>query len=62
MYDNALTAKVASKRAGQIRDSGANICVTACQQCVRTLTSGTKSIGAEVEVLDLIQLVWRSLS
>jgi len=62
MYDNALTAKVASKRAGQIRDSGANICVTACQQCVRTLTSGTKSIDAEIEVLDLIQLVWRSLS
>ena len=62
MYDNALTAKVASKKAGQIRDSGADICVTACQQCVRTLTTGAKSIDAEVEILDLIQLVWRSLA
>jgi len=62
MYDDGLTAKVAAKRAGQIRDLGAEICATACQQCVRTLTTAVRNIDAKVEVLDLIQLVGRSIS
>ncbi|MFH1242264.1 MAG: (Fe-S)-binding protein [Pseudomonadota bacterium] len=62
MYDNELTAKVGLRRAGQIRDSGAAICTTACQQCVRTLTSGIRVLNAEVEVLDVIQLVWRAMN
>ncbi|MFH1951942.1 MAG: heterodisulfide reductase-related iron-sulfur binding cluster, partial [Pseudomonadota bacterium] len=61
MYDDALTAKIAAKRAGQVRDAGADICATACQQCVRTLTKGVKGIDAKVEVLDVIQLVRRSM-
>ena len=62
MYDSDLTGKVAAKRVGQIRDLGAKICATACQQCVRTLTTGVRNIDAEVEVLDVIQLVWRSIA
>jgi heterodisulfide reductase subunit D len=62
MYDNALTARVAAKRAGQARDAGATLIATACQQCVRTLTSGVKGIEADIEVLDVIQLVWRSMA
>ena len=62
MYDDALTARVAAKRAGQARDAGATLFATACQQCVRTLTSGVKGIDADIEVLDVIQLVWRSMS
>lgn len=62
MYDDELTGKVAAKRVGQIRDLGAEICATACQQCVRTLTTGVRNIDAEVEVLDVIQLVWRSIA
>jgi len=61
MYDNDLTAKVAVKRAGQIRDIGADMCATACQQCVRTLTTGVKNIEADVEILDVIELVGRSM-
>ena len=62
MYDDALTAKVAAKRAGQARDAGATLFATACQQCVRTLTQGVKGIDADIEVVDLIELVWRSMS
>ncbi len=62
MYDDALTAKVAAKRAGQARDAGATLFATACQQCVRTLTNGVKGIEADIEVLDVIELVWRSMS
>jgi Fe-S oxidoreductase/nitrate reductase gamma subunit len=62
MYDDALTARVAAKRAGQARDIGATLFATACQQCVRTLTQGVKSIEADIEVVDLIELVWRSMS
>jgi heterodisulfide reductase subunit D len=62
MYDDALTARVATKRAGQARDIGATLFATACQQCVRTLTQGVKGIEADIEVVDLIELVWRSMS
>jgi heterodisulfide reductase subunit D len=62
MYDDALTAKVGAKRAGQARDTGATLFATACQQCVRTLTNGVKSLEADMEVLDVIQLVRRSMS
>jgi Fe-S oxidoreductase/nitrate reductase gamma subunit len=62
MHDDALTATVSANRAGQIRDAGVDICATACQQCVRTLTNGVKRIEANVEVVDVIQLVWRSMS
>jgi heterodisulfide reductase subunit D len=62
MYDNVLTARVAVKRAGQARDAGATLFATACQQCVRTLTNGVKGIEADIEVLDVIQLAWRSMS
>ena len=62
MYDDALTAGVAAKRAGQARDIGASLFATACQQCVRTLTKGVKRIEADMEVVDVIQLVWRSMS
>jgi Fe-S oxidoreductase/nitrate reductase gamma subunit len=62
MYDDALTAKVAAKRAGQARDAGATLFATACQQCVRTLTQGVKGIDADIEVVDLIELVRRSMS
>ncbi len=62
MYDDALTAEVAAKRARQAQEIGATLFATACQQCVRTLTKGVKGIEADIEVLDLIQLVWRSMS
>jgi hypothetical protein len=37
------------------------MCATACQQCVRTLTTGVKNIEADVEILDVIELVGRSM-
>ena len=60
--DAALTAKVAAKRAKQISRTGANICVTACQQCVRTIKTGVAENDEKIEVLDIIELVWRSIS
>jgi heterodisulfide reductase subunit D len=62
MYDNDLTARVAAKRAEQARDAGATLFATACQQCVRSLTNGVKGIEADIEVLDVIELVWRSMA
>lgn len=62
MYDSELTGKVGMKRAGQVRDLGADICASACQQCVRTLTTAFRNIDAEIEVVDVIQLVWRAMA
>jgi hypothetical protein len=39
----------------------ADVCGTACQQCVRILTDGVRDIDAKIEMLDVIQLVWRSM-
>ncbi len=62
MYDDGLTAQVARKKAEQVQATGATLCVTACQQCVRTMTKGLRGIGSKAEALDILQLVWRSLS
>lgn len=62
MYDDGLSAQIAEKKAEQIQATGATICATACQQCVRTITKGLRGVGSKVESLDVIQLVWRSLS
>lgn len=62
MADPNATAAVSKNRAAQIREIGAKICATGCQQCVRSLTNGTKAIEADIEILDVIQLVWRSMA
>ena len=57
MVDPPLADRVAVRRVGQLMATGAQAIVTACPQCVRTLTRGAEKAGAEVEVLDIVELL-----
>ena len=47
-------------RLDQARSTGADLIVTACPQCKRTLGSGT-SAGKRIPIVDIVELAWRSV-
>ncbi len=61
MVDPALAQRVAARTAGKLAATGAQSIVTACPQCVRTLTRGAETSAPGVEVVDLVELVARAL-
>lgn len=61
MVDPALSGRVAARTAGKLAATGARTIVTACPQCVRTLTRGAEQAAPGVEVLDVVELLARAL-
>jgi heterodisulfide reductase subunit D len=61
MTDPDLSAQVAQMKLDSIRNVGADLVVTACQQCVRTMTTRAKRTKADVVVKDLTELVMDAL-
>lgn len=61
MVDPSLAGLIASRRVAQLAATGARTIVTACPQCVRTLTRGAEESGAGVEVLDVAELLARGM-
>jgi len=57
MTDADLSAQVAQMKLDAIRSVGAEMVVTACQQCVRTMTTRAKRTKTELAVKDLTELV-----
>lgn len=57
MTDPDLSAQVAQMKLDAIRDVGAQLVVTACQQCVRTIATRAKRTKTELAVKDLTELV-----
>ncbi len=57
MTDPDLTAQVAQMKLDSIKDVGAEMVVTACQQCVRTMTTRAKRTKTDLAVKDLTELV-----
>lgn len=62
MIDAGLSAKVAANKIEEVRATGAQIVVTACQQCVRTMTTYVKRNKVPIQVMDIVQLLHRSLA
>ncbi|MCL4487805.1 MAG: (Fe-S)-binding protein [Chloroflexi bacterium] len=62
MVDAALSAAVAKRRVGQAKDTGAQVIVSACQQCKRTLAGAVRKEKARMKVLDITEIVWNSVS
>lgn len=60
-----LAAKIASKRADEIIETGATILISSCQQCDRTLSTALKKkkkeIDYKIKVMDLPELVLESI-
>jgi heterodisulfide reductase subunit D len=61
MLDPNLSAEIGRKKVEEAVSTGAQAVVTACQQCVRTMTTFVRRNKVQLEVLDLPQLVRRAL-
>jgi heterodisulfide reductase subunit D len=62
MIDANLSADIAGNKMKEITATGAQAVVTACQQCVRTMTTYTRRNKVPVEVMDIIQLIHKALA
>lgn len=59
--DPNLSSQIASLKAEEIKQTGADIIVTSCQQCVRTIQQICKKQKIKIKTMDIIQLVLKSM-
>jgi heterodisulfide reductase subunit D len=62
MIDAKLSEKIAGNKMKEVQETGAQAVVTACQQCVRTMTTYAKRNKVPVEVMDIVQLLSKALA
>jgi len=53
---------VARRKIDEIRETGAETVVTACQQCVRSIKGRVRREKLDLEVVDITTVVARALS
>jgi len=56
-----LSAGIAKIRAQEIIDSGADIVISSCQQCVRTLAGALKKEKSKIKAMDISELLLESI-
>jgi heterodisulfide reductase subunit D len=61
MVDPELSAGIAQKKIDEIQDTGADIIVTSCQQCVRTISTRARKQGIKLKVMDLTEIVMMAM-
>ena len=61
MIDSTLSSEIAKKKIDEVLSTGAQAVVSACQQCVRTMTTYAKRNKIPLQVLDITQLIHRAL-
>ena len=61
MNDSAFSGKVAQNRISQALDVKAEIVITSCQQCKRTLTGGARQKRAKIKVMDLSEFMLNAI-
>ena len=61
MTDPELSARITEQKIEEALGTGARAVVTSCQQCVRTMTTYARRNEAPIEVMDVTQLIQRSL-
>jgi heterodisulfide reductase subunit D len=61
MIDAKLSGEIAGAKIEEARNTGAEAVITACQQCVRTMTTFVRRNKIQLEVLDIVQLVQKAL-
>lgn len=60
-FNPDLVGQLSERRLGQALDTEAQVIVSACPQCERTLTSEARREKARVRVMDLVEFIWRAL-
>ena len=61
MIDASLSGDIAGDKIREVLETGADAVITACQQCVRTMTTYVRRNKINVDVLDIVQLVHKSM-
>jgi heterodisulfide reductase subunit D len=61
MIDNELSSEIARAKIDQVLATGAQAVVTACQQCVRAMSTYVRRNKIKYEVLDIVQLIHRAI-
>jgi heterodisulfide reductase subunit D len=62
MIDAKLSGNIAGNKIKEVQETGAQAVVTACQQCVRTMTTYAKRNKVPVDVMDIVQLLYKALA
>ena len=62
MIDAKLSGNIAGNKMKEVQETGAQAVVTACQQCVRTMTTYAKRNKVPIEVMDIVQLLYKALA
>lgn len=57
-----MTAEIAARRVAQATQVGASYLLSACPQCVRTLTKAARELKIRLRVLDVVQFVESALA
>jgi len=57
-----LAGKLARAKIEEIQQSRADVVVTACQQCVRTITTSARRQRLDLKVMDITELVVKALA
>ncbi|MCP4575462.1 MAG: (Fe-S)-binding protein, partial [Deltaproteobacteria bacterium] len=62
MTDPRLSRSIAEKKIKTIRQTGADVVVTSCQQCVRTIKGWVRREKIDLDVMDMTELVLQAIS
>jgi len=61
MADAELTAAVGKRRIEQAQEAGAQVVISACQQCNRTLAEAARKNRIRIRAMDITQVVWQAM-
>ncbi|OGP69172.1 MAG: hypothetical protein A2170_00860 [Deltaproteobacteria bacterium RBG_13_53_10] len=57
MFFPTVRKEIADRKIAEIEETGANILLSACQQCKRTIAVAAKRLKKKFKVLDLSELI-----
>ncbi len=61
MIDPALSEAIAQKKIEEIQRTGAEVVVTSCQQCIRTISGNARKKGIDLRVMDITEVVLEAM-
>jgi heterodisulfide reductase subunit D len=61
MVNPELSAKVAQRKIQDIKDTGSDMVVSSCQQCLRTIATRARRDKVDLVVKDLTELVFEAM-
>jgi heterodisulfide reductase subunit D len=61
MIDPALSEAIARKKIEEIQRTGAEVVVTSCQQCIRTISGNARKREIDLRVMDITEVVLEAM-